>query len=470
MPRHPVASPPTSAAVEALDPSRVARLRRAVRGTVLAPDDDGYEEARRVWNGMIDRRPALIVQPADTDDIARAVALAREHGLALAVRGGGHNVAGNAVCDDGLVIDLRSMKAIRVDPSARTVRAQGGATWGEFDRATQQFGLATTGGAISTTGIAGLTLGGGIGWLARAYGLACDNLVSVDLVTADGALRRVSGRENPELFWGLRGGGGNFGVAAALEYRLHPVGPVLGGLLIHPFTAGRELFRFYRDFTAAAPPELTCYFVLTSSPEGAPVAAVAACYHGDHREGERLLAPLRGFGSPLADGIAAVPYVALQTMLDAAYPSGLLNYWKSGFLPSLPDEAIDVMLAHAAERPSPLSHMAIEHLGGAIARVGANETAFAHRDRPYNFLCLGMTADPYGAEACVAWARRFWDAMQPFAPGAVYVNYLGVETEEGRERVEAAYGAAKYRRLAHLKAAYDPDNLFRVNQNIRPAS
>jgi FAD/FMN-containing dehydrogenase len=369
-----------------------------------------------------------------------------------------------------VVIDLFAMKAIRVDPARRTVRAEGGVTWGELDREAQAFGLATTGGIVSTTGVAGLTLGGGIGWLARSYGLASDNLLSADLVTADGRLRTASADEHGALFWGLRGGGGNFGVATSLEFRLHPVGPMLGGLLIHPFEAARDLLRLYRDVTAAAPPELTCFAVLTSSAEGAPVAVVALCYNGRPEDGERLLRPLRAFGSPLMDGIGPLPYTALQSMLDPFYPPGLFNYWKSSFLTGLGDDAIDTMLAHCADRPTPQCHIAIEQMGGAVSRVGADETAFAHRDAPYNFLVLGMASDRAEAEACVRWARGFWDAVQPFASSGVYVNYLGGEADEGAERVRAAYGPAKYERLAALKAAYDPGNLFRLNQNIRPAT
>jgi len=460
-------APPVAPAIE--EPG-VPELRASFRGTLLRPGDPGYEPGRRVWNGMIDRRPALIARCAGAADVIQAVGFARERGLPLAVRGGSHNVAGNAVCDGGVVIDLSGMKAIRVDPARRTVRAEGGVTWGEFDRETQAFGLATTGGIVSTTGIGGLTLGGGIGWLGRSYGLACDNLLSADLVTADGRLRTVSATEHADLFWGLRGGGGNFGVATSLEFRLHPVGPVLGGLLIHPFDAARDLLRLYRDFTATAPPELTCFAVLATSPEGAPMAAVALCYNGRPEDGERVLRPLRSFGSPMVDGIGPMPYTGLQSMLDPFYPPGLLNYWKSSFLTGLGDDAIDTMLAYCADRPTPLCHMAIEHMGGAVSRVGAEESAFAQRDQPYNFLCLGVSTDPAEAEACVRWARRFWEAMQPFASAGVYVNYLGAEADEGAERVRAAYGAAKYERLSALKAAYDPSNLFRLNQNIRPAT
>jgi FAD/FMN-containing dehydrogenase len=469
--RSPAPAPAPAHPIElSLEDPGVAALRASLRGTLIDPADPEYDRARRVWNGMIDRHPALIARCAGASDVIRSVQFARERDLPLAVRGGGHNVAGNASCDGGLVIDLSRMRGIRVDPAHSSVRVEGGVTWGELDRETQAFGMATTGGIVSTTGVGGLTLGGGIGWLARSFGLASDNLLSVDLVTADGRLLTASSADHADLFWGLRGGGGNFGVATSLEFRLHPVGQVLAGLLIHPFSAAGDLLRFYREFTATTPAELACYAVLTSSPEGAPVAVVAACYNGAPETGQRLLRPLRSFGSPLADGITAMPYTAVQTMLDAAYPSGLFNYWKSSFLTELSDAAIDLMVALAADRPGPLCHVAIEELGGAVSALDGDATAFAQRDRRYNFLCLGMCADRSETEACSRWARHFWEEMQPFSSGGVYVNYLGQESEEGADRVRAAYGQAKYERLAALKAKYDPGNLFRLNQNIRPAS
>jgi Berberine and berberine like/FAD binding domain len=321
---------------------------------------------------------------------------------------------------------------------------------------------------VSTTGVGGLTLGGGIGWLARSYGLASDNLVSVDVVTADGERRTASATDDSDLFWALRGGGGNFGVATSLEYRLHPVRQVIGGLLIHPYPAARDLLRFYRDFTASAPTALTCFAVLGSSPDGQPVAIIAACYHGPAAEGERLLRPLRTFGSPLVDGIGAMPYPGLQSMLDQAYPPGLFHYWKSSFLAALDDDAIDTMVAQAAERPTPECHLVIEQLGGEVSRLEADATAFAHRHLPYNLLILGTSADRSRVDACTRWARQCWEAMQPSVAEGVYVNYIGTEGDEGSNRVREAYGAAKYERLARLKARYDPTNLFRVNQNIRP--
>jgi FAD/FMN-containing dehydrogenase len=469
MTTHPVTSAPNGSLVApALEAAAIGELRADFRGSLLLPGDPGYEERRRVWNGTIDRHPAVIARCAGVVDVIRTVNFARERGLRLAVRGGGHNIAGSAVCDDGVVIDLSGMRSIRVDPARRTARVEGGATWGELDRETHAFGLATTGGVVSTTGVGGLTLGGGIGWLARSYGLASDNLVSVDVVTADGELRTASATEDPDLFWGLRGGGGNFGVATSLEYRLHPVREVIGGLLIHPYGAARDLLRFYLAFTASAPPALTCFAVLGSSPDGQPVAILAACYHGPAAEGERLLRPLRTFGSPLVDGIGPMPYPALQSMLDQSYPPGLFHYWKSSFLTALDDDAIDTMVAQAAERPTPMCHLVIEQMGGEVSRLDADATAFAHRHRPYNLLILGTAADRADVDACTGWARRCWVAMQPSVAEGVYVNYIGTEGDEGSNRVREAYGAAKYERLARLKTRYDPTNLFRVNQNIRP--
>ena len=462
-----VANPSLAAPLEAPD---IGELRADFRGALLLPGDLGYEERRRVWNGGIDRHPAVIARCAGVVDVIRAVNFARERGLRLAVRGGGHNIAGNAVCDEGVVIDLSGMRSIRVDPPRRTVRVEGGATWGELDRETHAVGLATTGGVVSTTGVGGLTLGGGIGWLARSYGLASDNLVSVDLVTADGERRTASAADEPELFWGLRGGGGNFGVATSLEFRLHPVREVLGGLLIHPYVAARDLLRFYRDFAASAPPALAVFAVLGSSPDGQPVAILAACYNGPVAEGERLLRPLRSFGSPLVDGIGPMPYPALNSMLDQAYPPGLFHYWKSAFLASLDDDAIDTMVAQAAERPTPMCHLVIEQLGGEVSRLDPDATAFAHRHRPYNFLILGTSAERSDLDACTRWARQCWEAMRPSVAEGVYVNYIGTERDEGSDRVREAYGAAKYERLAALKARFDPANLFRVNQNIRPTT
>jgi FAD/FMN-containing dehydrogenase len=387
----------------------------------------------------------------------------------VAVRGGGHNASGNAVCDGGLMLDLSGMKGMRVDPIRRTARADAGLTWGEFDHETQAFDLATTGGQISTTGIAGLTLGGGWGYLARKYGLASDNLLSVDLVTANGQCLTASATEHADLFWGVRGGGGNFGVVTSFEYQLHPVGPVLAGVLIHPFAQARETLRFYRDFTSAAPDELASGVVCITLPDGTPVVGIVVCYSGPLEAGEGVLHPLRAFGTPLADQIGIMPYTAAQKLVDAFYPPGLQQYWKASFLQEISDAAIDTIVASCTHRPSPICHVVIEHtLGGAVSRVDREATAFNHRDVWYSFMSLGVCADPAEAEKCVRWARELWDAMQPFATGGVYVNYLGREADEGTERVRAAYGSEKYQRLVALKNTYDPTNFFRLNQNIKP--
>ncbi|HKG91012.1 MAG TPA: FAD-binding oxidoreductase [Gemmatimonadaceae bacterium] len=440
---------------------------REFLGEVLRPGEARYDEARRVWNGMIDRRPAVIVRAANTEDVRRAIAFARAQGLPVAVRGGGHNAAGLAVCDDGLVIDLSAMRRIGVDPARRIAWADGGATWAELDAATQAHGLATTGGLISSTGIAGLTLGGGIGWLMRRHGLACDNLIAAEVVTADGRVVRASETENPELLWGLRGGGGNFGVVTTLEYRLHPVGPmILGGMLVHPLARAGEVLRFYRDFTAAAPEALTVFAVLLVSPEGAPILALLPAWFGPIEEGQALLRPLREFGPPLADQVAPMPYTALQTMLDAGFPSGLQVYWRGAFLSELSDGLIDAAVARSAASPSPLSAIVFEQLGGAVARVGREETAFDHRAAAFNLAVIGRWSDPADAERNIAWTRGTTDVFRPFTSGGAYVNYLGLG--EGADRVRAAYGPEKFARLVTLKRQYDPTNVFRFNQNIPP--
>jgi FAD/FMN-containing dehydrogenase len=452
-----------------LEEGVVEAFRASLRGQLLRAGDAGYDAARTIWNGMIDRCPALIARCAGVADVIHGVNFARTHQLLLAVRGGGHNVAGNAVCDGGLMLDLSGMQSVRIDPVRRTARAEPGLTWGEFDHETQVFGLATSGGQVSTTGIAGLTLGGGWGYLARKYGLASDNLLAVDIVTANGRLLTASATEHADLFWGVRGGGGNFGVVTSFEYQLHPVGPVLAGAVIHPFAQARAVLRFYRDFTMAAPDELASGAVCMTMPDGTPVAGIVVCYNGPLEAGERVLQPLRAFGTPLADQIGSMPYTAAQKLLDAFYPPGLQQYWKASFLREISDEAIDTIVTYCAQRPSPICHGLIEHtLGGAVSRVDREATAFNHRDVQYSFMSLGVCTDPAEAEKCVRWAREFWEAMQPFATGGVYVNYLGRETDEGAKRIKAAYGPGKYQRLVALKNTYDPTNLFRLNQNIKP--
>jgi FAD/FMN-containing dehydrogenase len=433
---------------------------------LLCPGDAGYDDARVLWNGMIDRRPAAIARCASTADVVAAVNFARQQGLVLAVRGGGHNAAGTALCDDGLVIDLAPLRRVTVDPATRTAHAQGGATWADFDRATSAHGLATTGGAISTTGIAGLTLGGGLGWLMRSYGMACDNVIAFEVVTADGQVRRASADEHPDLFWALRGGGGNFGVVTDFEYQLHPVTTVLGGMLVHPASRAREALRFLRDFHATAPDELTIFTGLMSAPDGMPIVAYLVCYNGSAADGARALGPLRAFGPPLVDTITELPYPVHQASLDEGFPAGLQVYWRSDFPRTLDDAVIDILVERFEAITSPLSALLLEQFGGAVRRVPAEATAFVHREADFNLAIISRWTDPAEAERHIAWARSVSAAIRPHAVGT-YVNYLG---EEGEERVRQAYGAAVYDRLVAVKNRYDPTNLFRNNQNIRPTA
>ena len=453
-----------------ISPSAVEELKVNLRGSLLRPGEASYDEARKVWNGSIDKHPALIARCAGASDVLQCVKFARASDVLVAVKGGGHNIAGNGVCDDGLMIDLSRMKGLRVDPAQRTARAEPGLTWGEFDRETQAFGLATTGGQISTTGLSGLTLGGGWGHLARRFGLSSDNLISVDLVTADGRLLTASAAENADLFWGVRGGGGNFGIATSLEYRLHEVGPVLGGILAYPFEKAKEVLKLYREFTMASPDEMASGIVLISLPDGTPVTGIVLCYSGPLGEGERLVKPLKAIGPLLIDQIGPIPYTAAQKLIDGFYPPGLQNYWKSSFIGKISDEVIDTMVAHCAKRPTRMCHGLIEHqLGGAVRRIDRDATAFGQRDAEYSFMSLGVCTDAADAEKCRRWGREFWDAMQPWSTGGVYVNYLGREADEGSGRIESAYGREKYARLVALKNKYDPTNLFRLNQNIKPS-
>jgi FAD/FMN-containing dehydrogenase len=451
-------------------------LDGSFRGELLLPTSPGYDTARRIWNGAIDRRPACIARCTGVADVVAAVRFARERDLVVAVRSGGHGVGGHAVCDDGLMIDLSPMKGITVDPQARTARAQAGVLWGELDRETQLFGLATVGGIVTHTGIAGLTLGGGIGWLMRKYGAAVDNLVSVELVTADGELVTASESVNPDLFWGVRGGGGNFGIVTSFEYRLHPVGPtVLAGPIFHAFEDASQVLRFYREFAAAAPDELTTIFELTvaqplpflpAEVHGRPIVMVGACYAGRPDDGIDVVRPLKEFGSPIADLLEPKPYLALQSMFDPFVPHGWHRYWKAVELPPLTDEAIDTLVEHSSAVTSPRSYCIVLQLGGALNRVGAEDTAYGQRDAAHNVAINAVwTEDDPEPERHIAWARDFFDALQPHARGRVYVNFLG---DEGQDRVRAAYGERNYERLARLKRVYDPTNFFRLNQNIQP--
>jgi FAD/FMN-containing dehydrogenase len=458
-----------------LDDTTIRALSGVFAGELVGPHDESYESARRVWNGMVDRRPELIARCAGEDDVVAALGFAREHGLAVAVRGGGHNVAGNAVCDGGVVIDLSALKAIAVDAERRTARVQPGVLLGELDRATEEVGLATPTGNVSMTGVAGLTLGGGLGWIARKHGPACDNLLAATVVTADGRRVTASPDENPELLWGLRGGGGNFGVVTSFQYRLHPVGPqVIAGGVLHAFTDAPEVFPFFAEFVATAPDELSVTASTFRAPPGMPIAPamvgelvtmLAVCWVGDLDAGERALRPLREFGRPLADLVAPMPYTTLQSFSDAAYPSGQRNYWKSHYVDAITDDVVATLVEHAPWMGSPLSSFYFQHLGGAIARPGIDAAAFGHRHAGFDFAILTVWQDRAEDDEHVAWARAFADAMAPHATG-VYVNNLGVE---GADRVRAAYAPATYERLVALKDAYDPGNVFRLNQNIAPS-
>ena len=448
-----------------IDDAALEAFKTSLRGELLRPGDPGYDDARKVWNGMIDKRPALIARCTGVADIIDAVNFARTNELLVSVRGGGHNITGNAVCDGGLMIDLSRMKSVRVDPVKRTARAEAGLTWGEYNRETQAFGLASTGGVVSTTGIAGLTLGGGLGWLMGKHGLSCDNLLSADIVTADGQFLTASAREHPDLFWGLRGGGGNFGVVTSFEYQLHPVDSVLAGMVLHPMAKAKDVLRFYREYARSAPDALTAFAALMTSPEGAPVVAIVVGYIGPIAEGERLVAPVRKFGSPIADTIGPMSYVQLNTMFDAAFPyGGVQRYWKSSFLKHLGDDVLDILVTRAATMPSPMSMVGFFHVHGAASRVHANETAFGLRDDQWDYDIISQWLNPEESAHHIQWTREFWTAVEPFATGEVYVNHLDAEEAT---RIRAAY-SDNYERLVALKNKYDPTNLFRLNQNIKP--
>jgi FAD/FMN-containing dehydrogenase len=446
----------------------VETFRTGLRGQLLRPGDDAYDEARKLWNGMFDRRPALIVRCAGTADVMSAVNFARDHGLQVAVRGGGHSFPGHSVCQGGLVVDLSPMKGIRVDPASRTARAQAGLKWLEFDHETQAFGLATTGGTASDTGIAGLTLGGGLGWLSSKYGLTIDNLISADVVLADGRHVTASATEHPDLFWGLRGGSGNLGVVTSFDYRLHLVGPtILGGMALYPLAKAKEVLRFYREFSRkATPDELTIYAGFLTPPGGESVIALICCYCGPLDKGEEVIRPVRSLGPPLQDMLGPMPYATQQCLTDAALPGGSYYYAKGGFLADLTDEVIDVFTEYVATKPSPLSAVLVQTVCGTASRVSSEATAFPHRRFPYAPVIVSQWLDAGKSEENVAWARNFWKALQPFAGAGVYVNDLGQDDED---RVRIAYGA-NYDRLAELKKKYDPDNFFRLNPNIKPAA
>jgi hypothetical protein len=448
-----------------LEEAALNTFRADLRGELLRPGDDDYDAARRVFNGAINKFPALIVRCAQVADVITSIRFARVHELLVAIRGGGHNVAGNAICDGGIVIDLSRMRSIRVDPERRTARAEAGATWGDFDHETQAHGLATPGGMVSSTGIAGLTLGGGIGWLLGTHGLTSDNLVSADVVTADGQFLTASSTHNEDLFWGLRGGGGNFGVVTAFEYRLHPLGLVLGGSIIYPLEQAQQVLAFYRSFTRSAPDELTVNATLYTRPDGKPVVSFDLCYAGLIEEGEEIVRPLRELGSPLGDLIQPMSYCKLQKMFDNPFRIGMRTYWKSTFSDDLSEDAIRTVIAHFSDVPSAQTIVFIHHYHGEMCRIGKEDTAFTHRDAKYNLLIAPYWHHQMETERNMQWTRDFFSAMQPFSMDTVYVNFL---SNEGETRVKAAYGPAKYARLVALKNKYDPTNFFRLNQNIKP--
>ena len=453
-----------------LDVGRIAssvhrELASGLRGQVIYPDDDGYDAARAVFNGMIDRRPLAVVRPVDASDVVRCIELARRHDLPLSVRGGGHGVAGHAVRNGAIMLDLSGMKAVQVEPEARTVHAEPGLTLGEFDRATQAYGLATPLGVVSVTGIAGLTLGGGLGWLNGCYGLTCDNLISADVVTADGQLLTASAQENEDFFWGIRGGGGNFGVVTSFQYQLHPVDVVLAGALSYPMSTAPQVLRFYDDFVKAAPDELSTAVSLALTPTGEPTVSIVVCYCGPTDEGEQVLHPLRTFQSPVDDSIQPLPYAALQSARDEGFPSGRLHYWKSGWLRDLSDGAIETLMQFIPQMPSSASGVSLQQMHGVASRIAPSATAFPHRAEHYDFLILSQWSDATDSDRNIEWTSALFEAMQPHLEESVYVNNLG---DEGPARVKAAYGQ-NYPRLAALKRTLDPDNLFRANQNIDPS-
>jgi len=442
-------------------------LAEQVSGPILGPDDEGYDAARALYNGLIDRRPAVIVRCRTTDDVVAALALARRAGLEVSIRGGGHNVAGRAVTNGGLMIDLSEMKAITVDPDQPTATAQGGVIWRELNDAVAVHGLVVTGGVISTTGIAGFTLGGGLGWLMAKYGLAVDNLLAVELVTADGEVLEVDAASHPDLFWALRGGGGNFGVATSFTYRLHPLSTVIGGLIAHPIDAGPEMLRFYREAMAEASDDLSVFTGLVHAPDGsgAKLAAMVVFHVGDPDQAERDLEPFRTWGAPAAVEVGPMPYPVMNTILDEAYPIGSLNYWLSTFTSSLSDELIDVLMGRYATVPSPMTSILFEHFHGAVTRVGTTDTAVPHRQEGWNMLIPSVWTDAADTDANVAWTRETFAALRPHMGAGRWLNYLG--DDQAEDAIRGAYGP-NYDRLREIKRQYDPDNVFHLNHNIVP--
>jgi FAD/FMN-containing dehydrogenase len=447
--------------------SEIAALRERFGGQVLRPGNPGYDEARRVWNGTVDRHPGVIARCTGVADVIAAVDFARQHDLLVAVRCGGHNIAGKSVCDDGLMIDLSLMRGVHIDPVRKVARVEGGAILGRLDRESQVFGLATTSGVVTHTGVGGLTLGGGCGRLARKYGLACDNLLSVDLVTANGHYVTASETENADLFWGLRGGGGNFGIATSFEFRLHEIGTaVVRGAAAHPFAQADKVLRFFRDYAAAVPDEVTVGAAFLTGADGEPMISMSACHIAPLDDAERVLSPLTSFGAPKSAGIENLSYTRIQAEADAVFPHGQCYYWKSHFINDLPDGAIACLIDRFEKAPGPKALMSFQQYGGAISRIGPTETAFGNRDAEFDFVPVGMWQDPSEADLYRAWVRETWTAMAPFASHGVYLNNLGDDSEE---RIKDAVGP-NYDRLVALKTKYDPTNFFRLNANIKPAA
>lgn len=457
-----------------LQTANIDEFKTHFRGEVLRPDDAAYDEARKIWNAMIDRKPAMIARCASSQDVVHAVEFARKHNFLVAVRGGGHNIAGNAVCDGGLMIDLSLMKGVQVDAGARRAIVDPGCTLADFDKAAQAHGLATPLGINSTTGVAGLTLGGGFGWLSRKYGMTIDNLLSADVVTADGSQVRASESENPDLFWGLRGGGGNFGIVTSFQFQLHPVGPeVLSGLIVFPFDQAKSVLTQFAQFTQTMPDELNVWMVTRKAPplpflsedvHGKEIIALAVCYAGDPAEGKKLIEPLRGFGTTHGEHIGVQPYTAWQQAFDPLLAPGARNYWKSHNFSQLNDGAIAVILEYAAKLPSPQCEIFIGTIGGQTTRVASDAMAYSSRDANYVMNVHGRWESPAEDERCIAWAREFFAGSQPFASGGAYINFL---TQDETDRIAFAYGAT-YNRLVEIKRKYDPTNFFRLNQNIKP--
>jgi FAD/FMN-containing dehydrogenase len=456
-----------------MKPLDIEDLRAGVRGTVIGPNDEGYEEARRVYNAMIDRRPAAIVRTANAGDVMTALRAARDSELDVAVRGGGHSVPGFGTCDGGVVIDLSAMRSVRVDPVGRMARAEGGATWGDFNAATHAFGLATTGGIISTTGVAGLTLGGGIGYLARGHGLSVDNLVSADVVLADGRFVIATEREHDELFWALRGGGGNFGVVTSLDFAMHPLVDVYGGPMFFELSEAETILRAYREIIADAPEELGAFPAFQIAPplpfipedrHGDTLIAIVACWAGPLEEGENALKPFHDVAPVVAEHVGPMPYPALNSAFDALLPPGMQHYWKAAFVKELTDDAIAAHVTHGPDVPFVSSTMHVYPINGAAHRVAPDATAFGHRDANFAMVIAGIWPDPRDNERNIEWVRDYYAAIAPHSEKGAYVNFLAGDDQA---RVRESYGA-NYARLAEVKRAYDPDNVFHLNQNIRP--